>query len=185
MNKTGTVTLETNRLTLRRFTPADAQDMFDNWASDPTVTRFLTWPAHPSVEVTGRVIADWVKAYENGEYFNWAIALKDSGRVIGNIAVVNLNESADAAEIGYCLGRAYWNRGIMTEALKVVTCYLFDTVGLNRVAACHDANNPASGRVMEKAGMKTEGILRQSQRNNSGICDAVWHSIVRSDIEKQ
>ncbi len=56
---------------------------------------------------------------------------------------------------------------------------------LNRVAACHDANNPASGRVMEKAGMKTEGILRQSQRNNSGICDAVWHSIVRSDIEKQ
>ena len=69
----------------------------------------------------------------------------------------------------------------MTEALKAVMDFLFDEVGLNRVAACHDPNNPASGRVMEKAGMKYEGILREAGKNNTGICDEVWHSMIRSE----
>ena len=71
----------------------------------------------------------------------------------------------------------------MPEALKAVLDYLFDTAGMNRVAACHDVNNPKSGRVMEKAGMKKEGVLRQSGKNNQGICDAVWHAMVRIDRE--
>ena len=73
----------------------------------------------------------------------------------------------------------------MPEALIAVMDYLFDVVGLNRVAVCHDANNPKSGRVMEKAGMKLEGILRAAGKNNLGICDEVWHSIIRSDREKK
>ncbi|MBR4471100.1 MAG: GNAT family N-acetyltransferase [Erysipelotrichaceae bacterium] len=181
MNRLGTKRIETERLILRRFTPEDAKDMYENWASDPLVTKYLTWPVHESVEVSKMVIGSWIASYHDGGYFNWAIESKDDGKVIGNISVVKLKEEALAADIGYALSRSYWGQGIMTEALKAVMDFLFDEVGLNRVAACHDPNNPASGRVMEKAGMKYEGILREAGKNNTGICDEVWHSMIRSE----
>lgn len=183
MIKAGTQTIETDRLILRRFTIDDAEDMYNNWASDPEVTKFLTWPTHSSVDVSRYVLNDWVSHYEEGDFFNWAMELKENGQVIGNISVVEVKERAEAADMGYCMGRAYWGRGLMPEALKAVMDYLFDVVGLNRVAACHDVNNPKSGRVMDKAGMKREGILRGAGRNNQGICDEVWHSMIRSDRE--
>lgn len=181
MRKTGTKRIETPRLILRRYTLSDVSDMYRNWASDPNVTRYLTWPPHGSEEVTKAVVADWVSRYENGDTFNWAIEWKETGAVIGNIAAVYLDEAVDGAEIGYCLGRAFWGRGVMTEALRAVIDYLFDEAGMNRIAAYHDARNPASGRVMEKAGMKTEGVLRQSRKSNAGVGDAVWHAILKSD----
>ena len=183
MNKTGTQKLDTDRLILRRFVIEDAEDMYRNWASDPEVTKFLTWPAHASADISRMLLNDWISRYETGDYFNWAMEWKETGRVIGNISVVRLREDIDEAEIGYCMSRAFWGRGIMPEALKAVLDYLFDTAGMNRVAACHDVNNPKSGRVMEKAGMKKEGVLRQSEKNNQGICDAVWRAMVRSDRE--
>ena len=181
MNKTGTQRIETHRLILRRYGIGDAEDMYENWASDPEVTRFLTWPTHTDAGVSRRVLGDWIPRYADGGFFNWAIELKETGRVIGNISVVKLNEGTEAADIGYCLGRAYWGRGIMPEALRAVMDYLFDTVGLNRVAACHDVNNPKSGKVMEKAGMKREGVLRGAGRNNQGICDEVWYAALKID----
>ncbi len=181
MNKAGTQTIETERLILRQFRIEDADDMFENWASDPEVTKFLTWPPHASVDITKGLLSEWVSRYEDGGYFNWVMELKENGEAIGNISVVNLNEKVESAEIGYCMSRAYWGRELMPEALKAVMDYLFDVIGLNRVAACHDANNPKSGRVMDKAGMKLEGILRSAGINNLGICDKVWHATIRSD----
>lgn len=80
-----------------------------------------------------------------------------------------------------CMGKAWWGRGIMPEAFRRVIAFLFEEVGVNHIAACHDVNNPKSGRVMEKAGMKAEGTWRQAGLNNQGICDEVWHSILRSE----
>lgn len=181
MNKTGTRRIETRRLILRPFTMEDAEDMFTNWASDPEVTKFLTWPAHSNIDITRKVLSGWIDRYEDGGFFNWAIEWKENGHVIGNISVVNLHESAEAADLGYCLGRVFWGRGIMPEALRAVMDYLFDTAEINRIAACHDVNNPKSGRVMDKAGMKLEGILRGAGKNNLGICDEAWHAILRAD----
>lgn len=181
MEKQGTQTLETERLLLRRFTMDDAEDMFRNWASDPEVAKYLTWPVHTSPEVSARVFGSWIPCYGDGSYFNWAICLRTDGRAIGGISVVKLNEEVASADIGYCLGHSFWGRGIMPEALEAVMAYLFDEVGLNRIAACHDANNPKSGRVMEKAGMKCEGILRQAGKNNQGICDEVWYSMLKGE----
>ncbi len=181
MNKVGTKTIETERLILRKFRIEDAEEMYENWASDPEVTRFLTWPAHANVEVTKRVIMDWLSRYEDGGYFNWVMELKENGSVIGNISVVKLKENIEAADMGYCMSRAYWGKGLMPEALKAVMDFLFDEVGLNRVASCHDVNNPKSGRVMEKAGMKKEGIFRAAGKNNQGICDEVWRAMLKSD----
>lgn len=181
MNKTGTQALETHRLLLRPFRKEDAEDMYRNWASDPEVTRYLTWPAHSSVEATRGLMDYWIPQYENGGFFNWAVVLKETGAVIGSIAVVRLEEAIGEAEIGYCLGRSYWGRGLMPEALRTVMDYLFDTVGVNRVMAGHDIRNPNSGRVMEKAGMKPEGVLRGSGKNNQGICDMAIFGLLRSD----
>lgn len=182
MKLTGTKKIETERLILRRFVIEDAKDMYDNWASDPEVTKYLTWPPHGSVAVTEWLLKSWIAKYEEDNYFNWVIEYKETGKIIGSISVVKFNEAIMSADIGYCMSRSLWGKGIMPEALTAVIDYLLNEVGLNRVAACHAVDNPKSGRVMVKAGMKQEGVLRQAGKNNQGICDEVWYSIIRSDV---
>lgn len=181
MKNKGTKTLETDRLILRQFRYEDAEKMFQNWASDAEVTRFLTWPPHPDVDCTRAVLDSWIERYSDLSYYNWGLEWKGKGEILGSISVVKLNEKIEAADIGYCMSRAWWGQGIMPEALRAVIAYLFDEVGLNRIAACHDVNNPKSGRVMQKAGMKLEGIWRAAGINNLGICDEVWYSILRTE----
>ena len=106
MNKAGTQRIETDRFVLRRFRLEDTEDMYANWASDPEVARFLTWPTHSSVEVTKSLLADWIPGYEDGGYFNWVMEYKETGKAIGNISVVKLNENTKAADTAYCMSRA-------------------------------------------------------------------------------
>ena len=181
----GTKTIETDRLILRQFTMEDAEPMFRNWANDDEVTKHLTWPTHSDVEVTKMVLSDWTSHYPEPDFYNWAIVLKEHGtEPIGSIAVVRITEKTRCAAMGYCMSRAHWRKGIMPEALNALVDFLFDEVGFNRIEAEHDVNNPASGRVMEKAALRYEGTLRQSGRNNQGIVDLVWRAILRSDWEK-
>ena len=98
--------------------------------------------------------------------------------------MVRQNDRVEEAEIGYCIGSPWWHRGIVSEALAAVIEYLFAEVGMNRVAARHDPNNPNSGGVMRKCGMKYEGTNRACDRNNQGICDAAQYSILRSEWRK-
>ena len=180
----GTQTIETSRLILRRTVREDAEPMYRNWASDPEVTKYLTWPAHNSVAVSEMVIGSWLQEYEKESYYQWMVVLKELGEPIGSISVVRQNDNVEEAEIGYCIGTRWWHRGIMTEALSAVIEYLFVAVGMNRVAARHDPNNPHSGGVMRKCGMRYEGTNRACDRNNQGICDAVQYAILRSEWQK-
>ena len=181
MEHKGTQRIETERLVLRRFEPDDAEAMYKNWASDPEVTKFLTWPPHKSVDITRKLIDMWVSEYSQPDSYSWVIVLKEINEPIGSIAVVKLDEATSTAQIGYCLGREWWHRGIMTEALGAVIDFAFDEIGANRVEAVHDPNNPNSGKVMLKCGMKYEGTLRQASVNNQGIVDSAYYSILRSD----
>ena len=182
MKNCGTQRIETDRLILRRYKIEDADAMYKNWASDSEVTKFLTWQPHSSVDVSRSIIEDWLKEYSDEKYYQWAIVLKDNGNEpIGGISVVHMNEDISMVHIGYCLGRAWWRRGIMSEALKAVTNFMFDTVEVNRVEARHDPRNPNSGKVMQKCGMKYEGTLRSADRNNQGICDACYYALLRSE----
>ena len=182
LNHKGTQTIETDRLILRPFTMADAEPMYRNWANDDEVTKFLTWPTHESVEITKMVLADWTASYAKPDFYNWAIVLKDNGpEPIGSISVVAQNSKTECAEIGYCMSRAHWGKGIMTEALSATIDFFFAEVGFNRVQADHDANNPASGKVMEKSGMRFEGTARQGGYNNQGIIDLCTWAILKSD----
>ena len=88
MNHLGTVTLETERLILRKFTMDDADAMYKNWASDQEVTKYLTWPAHNNVAVTQMILDDWTSNYSRTDYYQWAITLKENGsEPIGCIGV--------------------------------------------------------------------------------------------------
>ena len=186
MNHIGTKVIETERLILRPFTMADAQPMFDNWASDPEVTKYLSWPAHGSVAITEMVMKDWVDGYEKPDRYNWAVTLKEKGNdPIGNISAVHMYEDTESLEMGYCMGRAWWGGGLMTGALEAVIRFMIEQVGMNRLEARHDTNNPASGRVMAKAGMTYEGTLRQSGRNNQGIVDLCMYSILAEEWNQQ
>jgi len=181
MKHLGTKQLETARLILRQFTLDDAQAMYENWASDPEVTKFLTWPAHANVEISRMVLSDWVSHYEEDTFYQWAIVPKGLGQPIGSISVVSRNDGVELVHIGYCIGRSWWHQGIMTETLQAVLDFFFDEVGVNRVETRHDPNNPHSGAVMRKCGMKYEGTMRQSDRNNQGLCDAAWYAMLRED----
>ena len=180
----GTRTLETPRLILRRFTLDDAADMYENWARDPEVTRFLTWQPHEDEDATYNLLEGWVGRYEEGDYYNWAIELKELGKPVGNISVVQQDSRARRAHVGYCLGRDWWRQGIMSEALGAVIPYLFSQ-GYLRVDSRHNVDNPYSGAVMKKCGMKYEGTFKGYEWDNSGIGDAAFYAILKEDYEKE
>lgn len=181
LTQQGTKTIETSRLILRRALREDAHPMFRNWASDPEVTKFLTWPAYEAPESAYPILDLWIGSYEKTDFYQWMIVLKELGEPIGSISVVRQRQDIGEAEIGYCIGRNWWHQGLTSEALAAVMEYLFLEVGMNRIAARHDPNNPHSGGVMRKCGMCYEGTLRAADRNNQGICDVAQYAILRQD----
>lgn len=182
MKHCGTKQLETDRLILRRFVSEDADAMYRNWASDDEVTKYLVWPTHLNLETSQQVLDDWINSYSNDNYYQWAIVLKENGNEpIGSISVVNMKEQISMVHIGYCIGRAWWHKGITSEALRAVMDFLFDVVDVNRIELRHDPRNPNSGKVMKKCGMKYEGTLRSSDWNNQGICDACYYALLKSE----
>ena len=184
LNHQGTIKIETDRLILRRFKIEDADVMYRNWASDDEVTKYLTWPTHANVNVTRMVLEDWIQKYNNPDFYNWAIELKQIGELIGNLSVVKHEEKTGSATIGWCMGKRWWGQRIMPEAARAVLQFLFEEVGFNRIAAQHDKENAKSGRVMQKIGMIREGTLRASGQNNQGIVDEVYYSILKDDYEE-
>ena len=186
MRHTGTQTIATERLTLRRFTIEDAENMYYNWASDPEVTKYLTWQPHKSVEETTEILQQWEEDYSKNDFYQWAIEVNDIEQPIGSINVVSLDEDVQSAEIGYCIGKSWWHQGYTTEAVEAVIRFLMAEVGAGRVWAQHDVANPNSGEVMKKAGMDYEGTLRQSAKNNQGIVDsAVYAKISHVALDEE
>ncbi|MCM1214460.1 MAG: GNAT family N-acetyltransferase [Lachnospiraceae bacterium] len=180
----GTQTIYTERLVLRKFTVDDAQAMYENWARDERVTRYLTWCPHETSEVTRQLLEVWCADYDKPNNYNWVMGY--SGTPIGNISVVHLNEKSEWAELGYCMGFAYWNKGLMSEAVKAVIDFLFAEVGINRVGISHAVENPASGRIAQKCGLTYEGTKREYIRASGGkFLDISDHGIIRSDWEKR
>lgn len=181
MHHKGTVTLETERLILRRFAVSDAADMFRNWASSEEVARFLTWEPHPSAEATAELLREWVSDYGKPDTYNWVIMLKAENMPIGNISVVRQYDNISCAELGWCLGTEWWGQGYMPEAGNAVLRYLFEEVGFSRVMAAHDIGNPKSGRVMQKIGMTKEGVLRQQGFARGRVFDEVRYGILADE----
>lgn len=181
MNHKGTVKLETKRLILRPMALTDAEAMFHNWAKDPEVTKYLRWPPHKEISVSRMVLEQWVRSYAKQDYYHWGIVLKELGRPIGSISVVEQREDIQMVHMGYCIGRAWWRQGYTTEALSAVMRFFFEEVGVNRMESIHDPQNPNSGKVMLKCGFQYEGVSRQADISNQGVVDAVRYAILAED----
>lgn len=181
MEHKGTLPLETDRLILRPFKVGDEEDMFSNYCNDTEACKYVTWLPHGKIEKTKEFLNNVIlPKYEKLNTYEWALVDKTSGQVIGSLAVNDVRERRRIASIGYVIGRNFWNKGLMTEALKRVIDYLFE-VGFTRVEAWHIPSNIGSGRVMQKAGMSQEGVLKLYDVDKDGIPqDCVMYAITNT-----
>ena len=148
--------IETKRLLLRKVNIADANDMFNNWASDPEVCTYMTWNAHANIDVTKARINKWIEDVEGNKY-RFIITLKDDKTPIGTIDVVNIEDNI--AEIGYCSGKRWWGNGYMTEACKAMIKFLFDC-GFKGVRIDAVDKNIGSNKVIQKCGLNYVGSFK-------------------------
>ena len=107
--------------------------------------------------------------------------MKETGHLVGTIGFMWWNQENRSAEVGYSLSRVQWNRGLMTEALREVIRFGFEEMDLHRIEAQHEVSNPASGRVMEKVGMRKEGVLRGRLYNKGRFVDVAVYAILSGD----
>ncbi len=146
----------TERLTLRAPEVTDAPAIFTGYATDPEVARYLTWRPSTSLEQTVQFNQERLRDWREGRDYAWSIVRLDDNRLIG---MISLRPRDGGAETGYVLARPEWGKGYMTEALRAVIATCFAATNIHRIAAVCDVENPASARVMEKAGMTFEGVL--------------------------
>jgi ribosomal-protein-alanine N-acetyltransferase len=153
------VILETPRLVLRTWTLDDAEAAFAVY-SDPEVMRFLSGPPARDVEETrARLAARPIAQQERYGFCLWAVVEKATGTVIGSCGLKHLDDGPDV-EVGYHLARSAWGKGYATEAAAACLRYGFERLGLRRILAVVNPANGASRRVLEKIGMRFEGMGR-------------------------
>ena len=170
MNLIGTKQLETERLILRRVSVSDYEEAFNNWCSNPNVSKYTLWNTHSSAEITARLFKIWEDAYDQNDTFRWGVVLKDTNELIGTIDVASKDWiKYGTVEVGYCYGEKYWHKGYATEALKRVIKFLFEEVDLDLIYATYMELNPNSGKVMKSAGMKYEGFVIGRVLDHDGI----------------
>ncbi|MBV9471083.1 MAG: GNAT family N-acetyltransferase [Abitibacteriaceae bacterium] len=177
-------TLETDRLRLRKISLRDARDFFE-YASNPEVTRHSTWSPHESIEDTKQFINQVLNQYKAGHVAPWGIEHKADRKFIGTCGFGNWIHYHARAEIGYALARPYWSQGYMTEAVQCVIAFGFKTMKLNRIEARCRLENIGSFRVMEKAGMAFEGVLRQHMYMKGDYHDLKLYAILHADFLNQ
>ena len=155
-------TLETERLILRKMVLNDAEAVFA-YASNSEVSRYTLWETHRSIEDSRAFLEFATQKYENGGEPDWGIVYRGNGCLVGACGLVNWEAEHARAEVGFVLSREYWGRGLMSEAVRAILRFGFERMNLNRIEARCIAENAASARVMEKAGMVYEGTLRQRE----------------------
>ncbi len=174
-------TLETERLILRPFEPDDAPRVA-LLAGDRDVAKTTMAIGHPyELSSAENWIATHPEAFEKGQHVVFAVTLRDNHELIGAMGLV-LNLNQEKAELGYWVGKPYWSRGYCTEAARAVLQFAFAELRLNRIHAHHFSHNPASGRVMQKVGMRHEGHLRQHVKKWGEFYDVEAYGILRSEF---
>lgn len=154
-------TLETDRLVMRKLKVSDYADMFE-YSKQDVVTKYLLWRSHPDARYTRDYLAFIQSQYRSGNFFDWALVEKTSGKMIGTCGFARLDFENNLAEIGYVINPAFWGKGYATESVRKVIEFGFERMNLHRIEARYIIGNEVSRSVMEKCGMVFEGIHRSS-----------------------
>jgi ribosomal-protein-alanine N-acetyltransferase len=175
--------IETGRLRLRRLMTRDANDVYE-YASDSNVSKYVTWEHHRSVADSLHFIRMVLNSYSRGEPTSWGIVYKEDRKLIGTGGYHWWQIESARAEIGYAIYSRYWNMGIMTEALQAMIEFGFEKMLLNRIEARCYIKNTASERVLQKCGMKYEGIMRESLYVKGEFQDLKLYSILKKEFDE-
>lgn len=181
----GTQTIETQRLILRKFEISDSQSAFQTWLSNPEVQNNYGEKACETIEEAEQILGKWISSYGRNDVYRWAIIHKDTMINIGQIAFYLVDTKNQKVDVEYCIGQLHWGNGYAPEALKAVIEYAFSRVRLNRVQAFHRSKNPTSGRVLQKAGMKYEGTLKQYLIHKNEFDDCLMYAIIQSEWTRE
>ncbi len=179
----GTTKINTDRLYLKKINTADALQMYNNFASDDRVSRYMSWESFKTSEDTEKWLLEWQEEYKKDDTYYWGVYLKSSNELIGTVYMLTEGSIAKIASLSYCLGYAYRGNGYICEAVKAVIDFGFNKVGYNRIEAYHAKSNVQSARVMQKAGMTKEGTLRQRCKTHNGYEDCVYYSILKDEYK--
>jgi len=149
----------TQRLLLRKPKLKDARLIFDSYASDPEIPHFMGWKVHTNPSETNAYLKSCISEWSDHSGFPYVVELlSDPGRPIG---MIHMHSYPTRMGFGYVIARQYWNNGYATEALRYLVNWSLEQEHIYRTFAFCDAKNIASTRVMEKAGMVFEGVLRR------------------------
>jgi RimJ/RimL family protein N-acetyltransferase len=174
-------TLESPRLRLRRYRDDDVDALYA-LQSDLRVMRYWSYPAWTERRQAEDRLALIYRQMREEDLYIWAIADRDSDRMIGNTALFALNREQKHAEIGYSLMPDCQGRGLAQEAVRLVLGFAFDELGLERIEADIDPRNAPSCRLVERLGFVREGLLRERWRVNGEICDAAFYGLLRREF---
>lgn len=182
MEHKGTLPLETERLLLRRFVLEDREAFYRHCISDYEVWRWTNYPRVDSLgemqSKAGLFTPNWLDAYRQPNRYSWAITLKGEGEAIGRMFGMHPDDRTEDVELAYELSREFWGRGLMTEAVRAALGFFFGQVGFYRVHCYHASENPASGRVMQKCGMRWEGTMKEACVCNGGRYDQANYAML-------
>lgn len=172
--------IRTERLTLRRITNKDLNDVFE-YSKNPETTKYLLWYPHATIRDTKRFISVINKKYREGDFFEWGVEY--NGKMIGTAGFTSFNLLANSAEIGYVINPQYKGMGIATEAARAVIKFGFEALKLNRIEARYMIENTRSLRVMQKCDMTPEGVARKAVMSKSGYTDLGYASILKEEYK--
>jgi RimJ/RimL family protein N-acetyltransferase len=170
----------TARLAARPATTADAQVIFDAYASDPVVARYMTWKPHRSVADTIEFLRRCERVWAEGSAFPWTLWLNNDGELAG---MIEIRVRSHAVDLGYALARRWWRRGLMSEAVRAVVDWALAQPDVYRVWATCDVENIGSARLLERVGMQREGVLRRwlvHPNLSEEPRDALCYSIIKT-----
>ncbi len=175
-------TLETRRLILRGMRVSDKDDMYE-YAHRPDVTKYLTWEPHPNLNYTKQYLEFISSRYRLGDFYDWALIWKDNNKMIGTCGFTRIDCRNNLAEVGYVLNPEYWGKEIAREAVEAVMDFGFFNMGLHRIEARFMDGNDNSRKVMEKCGMKYEGMGRGNLFVKNRYVDVGVCAILRDEYK--
>ena len=176
-------TLKTERLILRKMLVSDAPDMFD-YARRADTSRYLVWSPHESISHTKAYLKFVNERYRAGDFYDWAVTLRDSGKMIGTCGFTRIDTTHHVGEIGYVINPDYHRQGLAAEAASAVIKFGFEELDLSRIEARFLRENEASLKVTKKLGMTLEGYLRDNIRVKGKTCTVGISSILKSEYKK-
>ena len=178
---TGTQTIETDRLILRRFEYTDDDAMLKYWIADEKIQSMYAEPVYTTKEAVKELLDKYISSYEKEDYYRWAVIEKKSGECIGQIAYFLVDNKNHFAEIEYCIGSNFQCQGYATEATKAIIAYGFDKMNLHKVQICTKSINEPSKRVIEKCGFVYEGTLRDYFYMDGEYVGRLYYSMLKNE----